>query len=119
MNARGGSKVNLVIGLAITGALILFAVRIIPVYVRSYEFQDAVRSQAKFAGVEAKSPEAIREELLQKARQLNLPIRREQIQVSSRAAGVQITVRYSVPVDLIVRQVNLPFNYSADTSTAF
>ncbi|MBI4467525.1 MAG: DUF4845 domain-containing protein [Acidobacteria bacterium] len=119
MKARGGGKLQLLIGLAITAALILGAVRIIPVYVKSYELRDAIRSQAKFAGVERKSADTIKEELYTKARELNLPVRREAIQVTPRSLGVQITVRYTVQVDLIVYKPNLNFNYSSDTSTAY
>lgn len=119
MKARGGGKLQLLIGLAITGFLILGAVRVVPVYVRHYEFRDAMRTQAKFAGVERKSPEAIQEELFQKARELNLPLRQEAIVVSARGLGVHITARYTIPVDLVVFKYNLTFDESADTSTAY
>lgn len=119
MKARGGSKLQLLLGLVITAALILGAVRIIPVYVRSYEFQDAMRSQAKFAGVEKKSAEAIRAELLRKARELELPMQREQIKVFPLRVGVQISAHYTVQVDLIVFKPNLNFDYSTDTASAY
>lgn len=119
MRQRGNSKVQLLLGLAVTAILIVAAVRLVPLYANSYEFKDAIRTQAKFAGVERKSPEQIRDELFKKAQELNLPVPREQIQVVGRRGGVTITARYSVQVDLIVYSPTLSFDYSADTATAY
>ena len=119
MNARGGSKVQLILGLLVTAGIIVAAVRLVPVYANSFEFRDAIRSQAKFADVERKTPEAIRETLYKKAQDLSLPVTREQIQVTPQRTGVQIIVRYKVPVDLIVYRPVLNFSYSEDTAHAF
>lgn len=119
MKARGGSKVQLILGLLITAAIILGAVRLVPVYANSFEFKDAIRSQAKFADVERKTPEAIREALYKKAQDLDLPVTREQIQVTPQRTGVEIRVRYQVPVDLIVYRPVLKFDYAEDTAHAF
>lgn len=116
---RGGGAVKGLIALAIFASLILAGLRIIPVYIDAYAFRDAMRSQAKFAGVERKSPEQIREELYKKAQELELPITREQIQVSAQQHGVAIVARFSIPVDLIAYQTTLNFDYSADTRTAY
>lgn len=119
MRARGGSKVQLILGLLITAAIIIGAVRLVPVYANSFEFKDAIRTQAKFADVERKSPEAIREALYKKAQDLDLPVKREQIQVIPQRTGVQIQVRYQVQVDLIVYRPVLNFNYTEDTAHVF
>ncbi len=107
------------LALLITAAIILGAVRIIPVYVRSYEFEDAMRSQAKFAGVEQKPPETIRRELLKKAQELELPVSGDQIQVFPRRGGVRISARYAIQVDLIFYKPYLDFDFAADTATAY
>ena len=119
MQTRGAGRLQLLIALAITAALFVSAARVIPVYVRSYEFEDAMRSQAKFAGVDLKTPEAIRETLYRKAQDLELPLRREQIQVSPRSYGVKIAVRYTVQVDLIVFKPNFSFDFQSDTASAY
>lgn len=115
MNARGGSKIQWILGLAVTAALVYAAIVIIPIYIGSYALGDEVRNQAKFAGVERKSPEAVREDLFKKARELGLPIQREQIQVVPATEGVRITVRYQVPVDFKVYQTALSFDFQAET----
>lgn len=119
MKQRGGSKVQLLLGLGVTAAIILGVVRVVPVYVNRYDFEDAVRSQAKFAGAENRSPEAVREALCKKAKELKLPLKCEAIVVVPQATGVDIRARYSVQVDLIVYKPVLTFDIQADTAHAY
>ena len=42
---RGGSKLNLLITLLIMGAMAFAAVKIVPVYVANYQFQDSHRER--------------------------------------------------------------------------
>ena len=117
---RGGSRLNTFVALLLTAGLILAAVRIVPVYVRSYEFEDAIRSEARFAGVNQKSPIRIQGDLYRKALQLNLPVRAEAISVvPTVGSGVRISVRYTVPVDLIVYQHSMNFNLQVDTQSVY
>lgn len=117
--ARGGGKLNALIGLVILVSLFVGGVKLIPIYINAYEFRDAMRSQAKFAGVDRKSHEQVREELYKKARDLGLPLQREQIHVTSAPGGIAVAARFAVPVDLIAFQHTLNFNFSEDTSTAY
>lgn len=117
--ARGGGKLNALIALVIVVALFVGGIKLIPVYVNAYEFRDAMRSQAKFAGVDRKSHEQVREELYQKARDLRLPVQREQIHVTAAPGGIAVATRFAVPVDLIVFQHTLNFEFNEDTSTAY
>ena len=119
MNARGGSKVQWIFALGVTAALVYTAIQIVPIYISSYALQDEVRNQARFAGVEKKSTEAVREDLYKKARELDLPIRREQIQVVPATEGVRITVRYQVPLDFKVYQTALSFDFQAETGKVY
>ncbi len=116
---QGGSRLQLLIALLIVAAIVLAAVRIIPVYVSSYEFEDAMRSQAKYAGVNRKAPQQIQQELHRKALELSLPLERKQISVTPAARGVRIAARYTVPVDLVVYTANFTFDFQADTGSVY
>ncbi len=116
---QGGSRLQLLIALLIVAAIILAAVRIFPVYVSSYEFEDAMRSQAKYAGVNDKSPQQIQRELHRKALELSLPLERKQISVTPAARGVRIAARYTVPIDLVVYTANFTFDFQADTGSVY
>lgn len=119
MKQRGGSRFHLLVALLLTAAIILTAVRIIPVYVRSYEFEDFMRSEAKFAGVRKKSPQDIKKDLLKKAQELNLPVTGERITVSPARNGVRITASYAMPVDLVVYTHTFSFDFQVDTASAY
>ncbi len=116
---RGGSKLQVLFALALTAALLVASVRIIPVYIAAFKLEDEVRQKCKFAPVERKSPELVREELLKTAQELDLPLHREGIQIApTSGAGLKISIKYTVPVDLILFNINLPFDFSADSKSA-
>jgi hypothetical protein len=116
---RGGGKLNVLLALAVTAALIVAGVQIVPVYVNSFRFKDEIRNRCKFAPVERKAPDQVKEELLTAARELDLPVAREQLQVNAIAGGgISVNVRYTVPVDLILFKITIPFEYNFDSKTA-
>lgn len=119
MSEKGSATIKTLLTLVAVAALIVGAVKIVPVYVKVYEFEDAMRVQAKFAGVESKNETVVRDELYKKAQELKLPIDRDQIEISTSMGGINIKVRYTVPIDLIVMQRDFNFEYEADTSTAY
>lgn len=119
MREQGSATLKTLIALVAVAAIIMLVVKIVPVYVNVYEFEDAMRQQAKFASVERKDATVIREELYLKAQALKLPVTRDQIEVNRRMGGVGITARFSIPVDLIVYQHTFNFNLEADTSTTY
>lgn len=119
MSEKGSTTIKTLLALAVVAAIIVAVVKIVPVYVNVYAFEDAMRQQAKFAGVERKNEAVVRDELYKKAQELNLPITREQIAISKRMGGINIKVSYTVPIDLIVFQRDFNFDYEADTSTAY
>ena len=117
---EGGGTLQLVIVLLITAGIILAVVRIVPVYVRDFEFKDAIREEAKMARIRRDEPPmAIRRRLFEKAQEVGLPVQPEQIQITPAGEGVRISVNYRVPVSLLVYTLNLNFDASADTATAF
>lgn len=119
MNQRGNTKIKGIIALLITVAVIIGLVKVVPVYVRSYELKDTIRNEAKFAGVEQRTPDEVRERVFAKAKELNLPVSRDQIQVSKATGGVRVTTRYTVPVDLYLLTHDFAFNFSYDTASAY
>ena len=112
MNPRGASTLRGMILLLLLVLLGFFAYRLIPVYVNAYDFRDSMRTQARFAAVDQKPFETIRTELYNKAQELNLPIEREDIQITKGPDGTTISTTFTVPVDLsfFVRDVQFDFN---------
>jgi hypothetical protein len=116
---RGGSKFSLILTLLIVGALGFTAVKIVPVYVEAYQFQDSIEAESRFAltGYPKKSVDDIRDDIYKKAQELDIPAKREDIHVSVTNGSVDIGTDYSVPIDLKVYQCTLQFHPHADNHT--
>jgi|SRR6516162_7189308 hypothetical protein len=118
---RGGSRLRLVLTLLFVAGVVFLAFEFVPPYFAYYQFQDAIKSEAKFAltGYPKKNLEDIRDDVYQKARELDIPARKDAIQLNLDLANglVDIGVDYSVPIDLKVYQFTLQFHPHADNHT--
>jgi hypothetical protein len=118
---RGGARLRLALTLLFIGATILVAVEIVPPYFAYYQFEDAIKSEAKFAltGYPKKSLDDIRNDIYKKAEELDIPASKDEIQLNVDSANgrVDIGLDYSVPIDLKVYQFTLQFHPHADNHT--
>jgi hypothetical protein len=113
---HGGSKMSLLITLVILGAMAFTAIKIVPVYVENYQFQDSIEAESRFAltGYPKKGPDDVRADIFKKAQELDIPVKSEDIRVSMTNGSVEIGTDYSVPIDLKVYQFTLQFHPHAD-----
>ncbi|MGC2331616.1 MAG: DUF4845 domain-containing protein [Candidatus Acidiferrales bacterium] len=113
---RGGSKLNTLLTLAILAALVFTAVKIVPVYVNNFQFQDSIESESRFAlaGYPKKSADDIRDDVFKKMQDLSIPGKEEDIRVVVNNNDVDIDLSYTVPINLAVYQFNLQFHPHAD-----
>jgi len=118
---RGGARLRLALTLLFIAAMIVIAVEIVPPYFAYYQFEDAIKSEAKFAltGYPKKSIADIRDDIYKKAQELDIPASKDEIQLSVDPANgrVDIGLDYSVPIDLKVYQFTLQFHPHADNHT--
>ena len=95
-------------------AIIFAAYRLLPPYIDNYQLQDSMENIARTATYTQKmTEEEIRDQVLGQARQLGIPLRAEQVAVQRSGVTVNISARYDVPVDLLVRHVDLQFSPAA------
>jgi hypothetical protein len=113
---RGGSRLNLLLTLAILGSLAFVAVKVVPPYFANYQFQDAIESESRFAltGYPKRSQDDVQDEVYKKAQDLGIPAKRDDIKVEMGNGQVSISLDYSVPIDLSVYQFTLQFHPHAD-----
>lgn len=114
---RGGSKLNTLLTLVVLGAMAFAAVKIVPSYFANWQFQDAIETEARFAIANRQSEDSIRNDIYKKMQELGIPGKREDIRISLNEGLVNISLNYSVPVDLQVYQFKLDFNPHADNRT--
>jgi Domain of unknown function (DUF4845) len=119
INERGGSKLSLLFTLLILGAMGFAAVKIVPVYVQAYQFQDSIEAESRFAltGYPKKTNDDIRDDIFKKAQELDIPVKREDIRLNIQNGSVDIGLDYAVPIDLKVYQFTLQFHPHADNHT--
>lgn len=111
---RGGGTIKAVLWTAILvyGAFVAF--KILPAYVAEYQLADKMQEQARFAVVNHYPEEQIRDSIFKVVKDLEIPVKREDIKIVANQDVVKIACDYTVPVDLLVYQMNLHFTPSSE-----
>ena len=107
---RGASRLKLTMFVAVAVALLYTGVKIIPILVNDFQFQDSIESTARFASVNRQTVEDIRAAVLKAAQDEDIPIAAQDIHVKGDAGHVEIAADYSVTVNLILYQWTLNFH---------
>ena len=111
---RGGARLKAVLWLLILFAVIYVGAKLVPVFFANYELLDKMQTEARFATVNRKSVEEIRDVIYREIQDQDIPARREDIHVESSPRGVRISVEYTVTLDLKVYQLQLHFKPSTE-----
>jgi hypothetical protein len=98
--------------LLIYGAFVAY--KILPAYVAEYQLADKMQEQARFAVVNRYPEEQIRDTIFKVIKDLDIPVKREEIKITATQDVVRIGCDYTVPVDLLVYQMNLHFTPSSE-----
>ena len=116
---HGGSKLKGLFSLAIFAAIIFVCVKVVPPYFANYQFQDAIESESRFAlsGYPKKTNDDIVTDVVKKAQELGIPAKPDDVRLVINNTDVDISLDYSVPIDLVVYQFTLQFHPHADNHT--
>jgi hypothetical protein len=87
--------------------------KLIPPYFHAYQFEDAVAEEARLGTYSTKTESDIRAIVAKRAADLDLPIEPEQVVVNRGSYSVDITVDYTVHVDLPGYPLDLKFHTSS------
>ncbi len=111
-----GGKGNLgcLFSLLIVVALGYLGYKFVPHYMSHFELKDALNEIAVYraAGTRGSEKQTIQEEVIAKAKELGIQLKREDIKVRQEEEKVYITVKYTVPVDLPNQVYNLNFEFT-------
>ncbi len=97
-------------GILIVVAMVYSAYKLLPPYFNNYQFQDAMETEARVNSYTAKPDQDIRETIFKKAKEYDIPVTPEQINVLRNGAELQIWTDYSIHVDLPLYPVDLKFH---------
>lgn len=114
---RGGGKLKALVVLLVVLGIFYSGFRIVPYYVNNYELQEEMTREARFSGVEQKSPQQVRDDILNRATQHGITVRPDDVQVEPDPNGYRISLSYSVSVDLLGYELLLKFHPTADAGS--
>lgn len=114
---HGGGTIKAILwtALLIYGAFVAY--KILPAYVAEYQLADKMQEQARFAVVNHYTEDQIRDSIFKVIKDLEIPVKREEIKIAASDAVVRIGCDYSVPVDLLVYQLTLHFTPSSENKS--
>ena len=100
--------------------MLLYAgIKIVPVLIDEYEFQDGIQGIARFASANRQNLDQIRKDVNNEVVKEDLPVAPEDIHVEAKNGNVKISADYSVVVDLKVYQLTLNFHPVASNAALF
>jgi hypothetical protein len=95
---HGQGKIGCILWLLVLLAVIGIAAKLIPIKIRSAELYDFMEEQAMFAG--RAKPEEIKKRILNRAKDLDLPLTKKNLSVERRGGRIRMRATYTVPVQL-------------------
>jgi predicted membrane protein len=93
---RGESQFGCLIGLILLALAVFIAWKMIPVKVKAAELRQTVVDEAKSAGTH--NDDRIKAAILAKAREDNLPVKEEDINIVRGNGEITVTVTYTIPI---------------------
>lgn len=109
---RGSGNLGCILWGLLLVIAIMIAWKMLPVKLASAELYDFMVEQAKFA--QNSSAERIRDLILKKARELDLPVDKKDIEVSKETSRVRMRCRYTVTVEFPFYTYNWEFDHQVD-----
>jgi len=111
---RGFLSISAIFGLALVGAVIFLAIKLLPPYITNYQVQDAMDNLARNSTYTPITEADLKKEVMKQARGLGVPLDDRQVTVEkTTGSSVGIALHYEVPVDLVARQIVLKYEINA------
>lgn len=108
------STLKLILGFAVIIAVVYGIWMIIPPYFANYQFEDAIKNEALHDTYTTRTEDDIRNSVFKQAKDLDIPLTREQIKVQRVGTigqgSILIDVEYSVHVDMPGYPLDLRFH---------
>jgi hypothetical protein len=111
---RGEGNLGCILWVVALGLAVLIAVKMVPVTIATSQLYDFMEEQSKFAATA--TPDALAKSIVNKAKELELPLAKEDVQVERVGDSIRMHAAYTVPVEFpgytymwhVDQQVNRP-----------
>jgi hypothetical protein len=94
---RGGANVGCIVWLVILGLVGYVLMKVIPVKIATSEFYDTMQEQTSFGSI--KDAKFIEYEILKKAEELQLPIKKENLKITKTTNAMTVEAHYEITID--------------------
>jgi|SRR5687768_7740919 hypothetical protein len=101
------------IGVVVLAGYLMYM--LVPPYFNNYQFDDWMASESRLGTYSGKSVDAIRDDVIKKAREYDIVLGPEQVRVDQDGRNTRISASYTVHVDLPFYPVDLQFTPGAET----
>ncbi|HJY85580.1 MAG TPA: hypothetical protein VKE24_01980 [Candidatus Acidoferrales bacterium] len=117
---RGGARLKALFWLLLLAAGGYAAVKLLPIYLANYQLQDKLEAEARFATVNHRTDDELREVIFREIQDRDIPAKRENIKILENSPHrVSLSVDYSVDVDLKIHRLHLHFNPAAENRAVY
>lgn len=100
-------------GLFVVVAIVYVGVKALPPYFANYQFEDVIENETKMNSYNQKSEQEIREGIVKKARELDIPLTGDQVKVQRMGSELAISADYTVHIDIPLYPFDLHFTPSS------
>src|SRR5258705_2550323 len=107
---RGAGHFKAILWLFAFAAFVYVMIKVVPVLVDNFQFQDVVQTIARFASATRQTPEQIRAAVLKEAQKDDVSLDEKDIKIDAVSGNVRVHVDYSVTGYLTVYQSTLNFH---------
>ena len=96
-SVRGAANVGCIVWLVILGLVGYVLMKVIPVKIATSEFYDTLQEQTSFGSI--KDQKFIEYEILKKADELGLPIKKENLKITKTSNAMTVEAHYVITID--------------------
>lgn len=98
---HGSGRIGFIVMLAIFLSAAYAGFKIVPVRVSAYELRDTIRQEARVGAVRANDA-AVAKRIMDKASELDLPLKKKDLEIRRTKGEIIVKARYEQPIDLKV-----------------
>ena len=93
--------------------LLFAALQYVPPYITYYQLDSAVKNSVRFAAASRRTMDAVRQEVVSKAKELGVTIAPQDIVITQEGSNFILSFAYEWPIDMRLYQDKLTFEVSA------
>lgn len=107
---QGFIRVKTLLAFLLLGVAGFVIFRVAPPYFANGQFADKIRTEARFANANDRTPDQVRGNLLRAALALQIPLQSDNIRIEMNPSDTLITADYTVTIDLYYTKVDWAFH---------